>query len=120
MRVIKGEIASAIDAFVTRRPADGGTWITTQCLYPGGDSVPVFVAGGPRTFTVSDEGAGWDALLAAGTFAALSAATADLTADVAVIGGGITGLAMTLGRTSLLGARGAEPLSAAALDLVRR
>jgi len=30
------------------------------------------------------------------------------------------GLAMTLGRTSLIGARGAEPLSRASLDLVRR
>lgn len=59
-------IANALSAFTACRPADGGTRVATHCLYPGGGGVSVVVSGGPEHFGVSDDGAGWDALLAAG------------------------------------------------------
>ena len=52
--------------YTTCRQVDGGTLVTTQCLYPGGDGVSVVVGQGAGGYRVSDDGAGWEALLAAG------------------------------------------------------
>lgn len=60
-------IIKALAPYTACRQADGGTLVTTQCLYPGGDGVSVVVGqGAGGGYRVSDDGAGWQALLAAG------------------------------------------------------
>ncbi len=59
-------IIKALVPYTTCRQVDGGTLVTTQCLYPGGDGVSVVVGQGAGGYRVSDDGAGWQALLAAG------------------------------------------------------
>ncbi|MBX3516802.1 MAG: hypothetical protein KF815_07660 [Rhodospirillales bacterium] len=59
-------IIKALAPYTACRPVDGGTLVTTQCLYPGGDGVSVLVGQGADGYSVSDDGAGWQALLAAG------------------------------------------------------
>lgn len=59
-------IIKALAPYTTCRQVDGGTLVTTQCLYPGGDGVSVVIGQGAGGYRVSDDGAGWQALLAAG------------------------------------------------------
>lgn len=59
-------ITKALAPYVVSRPVDGGTLVTTQCLYPGGDGVSIVVSASSCGFRVSDDGSGWRALLAAG------------------------------------------------------
>lgn len=59
-------ILEALAPYTACRQVDGGTLVTTQCLYPGGDGVSVVVSQGAGGYRVSDDGAGWQALLAAG------------------------------------------------------
>lgn len=59
-------IINALAPYTTCRRVDGGTLVTTQCLYPGGDGVSVVVGQGAIGYRVSDDGTGWQALLAAG------------------------------------------------------
>jgi hypothetical protein len=59
-------IIEALAPYTACRPVDNGTLVTTPCLYPGGDCVTVIVNPGLHGYRVADEGAGWQALLAAG------------------------------------------------------
>lgn len=59
-------IARALAPYTGCRRVDGRLMIATQCLYPGGDSVLVVVSDGKAGYLVSDDGAGWRALLEAG------------------------------------------------------
>ena len=65
-------IIRALAPYTTCRKVDAGTLVTTQCLYPGGDGVSVVVGQGSDGYRVSDDGAGWQALLAAGIEVSLS------------------------------------------------
>lgn len=59
-------IVKALVPYSTCRKVDNGTLVTTHCLYPGGDGVSVVVGNGEGGYRVSDDGTGWQALLAAG------------------------------------------------------
>jgi hypothetical protein len=59
-------VVRAVAPYTACRQVEGGLLVATQCLYPGGDSVSVIVKDAAAGYIVSDEGAGWQALLDGG------------------------------------------------------